>query len=426
MGMDFTRHALGPGVNLYTQYTTKYKTTAVYVYLHAPLAADSVTSTALVPMILSRGSRTLPSTAAIATHLENLYGAALGSDVAQRGEVQSLVFRLDIANEKFIPGESGLLERGVQTLAGVLLDPLLREGGFAPDYVQQEKANLGSMIDSLINNKQGYALQRCREALCPNEPYSLHRYGRKADLAQITPQGLYQHYQHLLRTAPVDLFVVGDLPEEQAVALVSRYLRFPDGERRLPTTQVVRQAGEWREVKEAQPVNQGVLVVGMRTGVTLSDPAYFPFLLAGMILGGYSHSKLFEEVREKHSLAYSAYAIFDSSKGVGQMFAGIDFANYGQTLDIMLAQLKALQAGEISDYEMDATVRSLISDVLSAEDRVGQMVNMAVTGLLAGNPRTLQEQIAGIRSVTREQAAEAARLMQPEVVYFLTRPEGEA
>lgn len=424
MAIDFTRCDLGPGITLYTQSTAKYKTTSVYVYLHVPLATDTVTSTTLLPMVLNRGNRVLPSTAALARHLENLYGAAVGSDIAQRGEVQSLVFRLDIANEKFIPGESGLLERGTATLAGVLLDPLLAGDGFRADYVAQEKANLTNMIESLINNKPGYARQRCIEAMCEGEPYSLHRYGRKADLEQITPASLYRRYQDVIATAPIDIFVVGDVSVDQATELVRRHLQFPAGRRPRPVTSVRRQARPLRSLSESQPINQGVLVVGMRTGSVLTDPNYFPMLVAGGVLGYYSHSKLFENVREKHSLAYYAYAHMDTTKGVGVMYAGIDFPNYQKTLDIMQEQLQELKAGNISDHEMDATVRSLVGDTLAAEDRPGQMVDLALSGLLVDRPMSLPERIEGIRSVTRDQVAAAAQGLQPEVVFFLTRSEG--
>lgn len=424
MAMDMTRFGLGPGVTLYVQSTKKYKTTSVYVYMHSPLARETVTATALVPMALVRGSREFPSTAALARHLDELYGAAIGGDVGQRGEVQSLLFRLNIPNEKFIPGENGLLERGMRTFASVLLDPLVEAHGFKADYVAQEKKNLGQMIEGLINSKPAYARQKCLEVMCKDEPYSLYRYGRREDLDGISAADVYQRYQTLLKTAPIDIFVVGDVTDQEALGLVSRHLRFPESDnRRLPTTSVRREAGGMQKAEESHALNQGVLVVGMRTGAVVTDDQYFPLLVAGGVLGSYSHSKLFENVREKHSLAYYAYSSLDTTKGVALMYAGIDFDNYEKTVDIMLEQIKELQAGNISDYELDATQRSLVNDVLAAEDRPGQMVDLAVAGVLTGRPLSLQERVEGIRTVTKEQIASVAQRFQPEAVFFLTNNE---
>jgi len=409
--------------------TPQFKTSGVYVYFHMPLAPDTVTPNALLPMVLARGSADHPTTAGLARHLDELYGASFGIDVVRRGETHSIVFTLEVAGEQHIPGEEGLFRRGLETLAGIITRPALEGNGFRKDYFEQESANLKQTIESLVNDKRQLALFRCTAAMCAGEPFALYRLGRVEDLARITPESLRQHHERVLRTAPVDMFVVGNVDVEAIRDLVSSTLRLPEagpGGREMPRTLVKRTvSGSPRLVEDQMDVNQGVLVIGLRTGLTVQDDLYFPMLVANGVLGGYSHSKLFQEVREKHSLAYYAQSFLETVKGVGFMYAGIDFANRNRCQEIMLRQLEAVQDGQITDEELEMTIRALVNDMLAAADDPGAMAELAVDRVFSGKDLSIEDRVRLFQQVTKEQVAEAARHFQVDTIYFLNRKEGD-
>lgn len=428
MSAGFVPYSLAEGVNLYVQPSTKFKTTVVYAYFHMPLAPEVVTRNVLLPMVLARASADYPTTAALSRHLDELYGASFGVDVSRRGEVHSILFRMEVPNEQHIPGAQGLLQQGLETLAGIIARPALEGNGFKPDYFEQEAKNLKQTIESLVNDKRRWAMVRCTEAMCKGEPFALYRLGRVEDLAGITPENLRQHHEHVLTTAPVDIFVVGDVEPDTVRDLVQRTLVLPPagpGGRTMPKTSVKREPGRpVQEVTDRLDVNQGLLVVGLRTGITLTDEDYFPMLVANGVLGGFPHSKLFQEVREKNSLAYFAYSAVETVKGVGFMYAGIEFENQAKCREIMLEQLKAMQEGLIEDEEFETTIHTLVNDALSAADHPGAMVDLAVDRVFSGREMSIEDRVQAYRSVTKEQAAAAARKFAVDTVYFLTRTEG--
>ncbi|HLN60336.1 MAG TPA: pitrilysin family protein [Symbiobacteriaceae bacterium] len=428
MTESFTRYALAEGVNLYIQPTKKFKTTVVYAYFHMPLAPETVTPNALLPMVMARGSADYPTTAALSRHFDELYGASFGIDVGKRGEVHSIVFRLEVPNEQHIPGESGLLQKGLDTLAGLITRPALEGDGFKADYVRQEADNLKQTIEGLVNNKTRYAMVRCNEAMCKDEAFALYRLGRVEDLAGITPQSLRQHHQRMLASSPADIFVIGDVECEATRDLVQRTLVLPeagpDG-RKMPETIVKREPGHpVQDVVDRMDVNQGVLVVGMRTGVTIREDEYFAMLVANGVLGAFPHSKLFQEVREKNSLAYSAYSSVETLKGIGYMYAGIEFENAEKCKEIMLQQLKAVQDGDMDDEELSTTITALVNDVLGAADNPGAMADLAVDRVFSGRDLTIEDRVKAYQSVTKEQVAAAAKHFAVDTVYFLTKNEG--
>lgn len=425
---SFTRYGLAEGVNLYVQPSGKFKTTVVYVYFHMPLAEDTVTRNALLPMVLSRGSRDYPTTAQLSRHLDELYGASFGADVARRGEVHSVVFRIEVANEQHIPGENGLLAKGLDTLASVVTRPLADNGEFKAEYVQQESANLKQIIEGMINDKRRYSLVRCTEAMCKGEPFALYRLGRVEDLQTITPRSLLDHHQRMVSTAPVDILVIGDVNVDAVCDMVQRSFVLPPAGpqgRVMPTTKVKESPGRpVQDVVDRLDVNQGVLVIGFRTGTTIRDEDYFPMLVANGVLGGFPHSKLFQQVREKNSLAYYAYSAVETLKGLGFMYAGIEFEHMAKCKEIMIEQVKALQDGQISDEELQTTVSALVNDILSAADSPGAMADLAVDRVFSGRDISIEDRVAAYKSVTKEQVAAVAQKFALDTVYFLNKKEG--
>jgi predicted Zn-dependent peptidase len=424
LGSDFLSQALAEGVTLHIHPTEKFKTTTVYLHIQQPLSPETVTYGALLPMVLARGSAEHPTTAALAAQFDDLYGAHFGCDVGRRGEVQLLSFRLEVVGDRFVP-EGSLFGEALRTLAGVLLRPAQEDGGFVARYVEQEKANLRRRIEGLINDKQGYAFYRCAQEMCRGEPFELHRLGRIADLDGITPGSLAAYHEQMLRSAPVDLFVVGAVdPERTASAVAEAFAALPP-ESRPATGTLVKAAPERapRTVQETMDVNQGVLVIGFRTGTTVRDEGYVPLLVANGLLGAFGHSKLFQNVREKHGIAYYAYSMLETVKGIGYMYAGIDFGQFQNAVAICTEQLRALQEGGIGEEELETTKRALTGETLSALDSPGDLVDLALDRVFSGRELSVQDRCEAVAGVTREQVTEAARRIAVDTVYFLTGKE---
>lgn len=426
MTLRFSRHELAEGVNLFVGNTEKFKTTVIYAYFHTPLHPEWVTPNALLPLVLARASADYPTMAELQRHLDELYGASFGIDINRRGEVHSIIFRMEVPTERYLPEAPNLLEAAIKTLASLVTRPLVEGDGFKADIFEQERTNLQSLIEGLINEKRRWALHRCTEAMCEGEPFALNRLGRVEDLQGITPQSLLNHHKRVLSEATVNLFVIGNVNEEEVKGWVDQYLQLPAGARQMPETQVKREVGrDVKEVTDKLDVNQGVLAIGFRTGITVKDEDYFPLLVANGVFGSFPHSKLFQEVREKNSLAYFAYSNVETVKGVGFMYAGIEFAHKERCQEIMLEQLKALQEGEIDDEELETTKRQLVNDLLSSGDSPAALADLAVDRVFSGKEYGLEERVAAIEAVTKEQAAAAAKKFQIDTIYFLTNKAGE-
>ena len=75
-------------------------------------------------------------------------------------------------------------------------------------------------------------------------------------------------------------------------------------------------------------VAQGKLAIGFLTNIKPTDDDYIPLVVFNSVFGAGAHSKLFNNVREKLSLAYYASSQVEKFKGMLVVNAGIEFCNF--------------------------------------------------------------------------------------------------
>nr|WP_179085816.1 pitrilysin family protein [Paenibacillus odorifer] len=404
--------------------TKAFKTYAISLYAGIPLDENTVTSTALAPFVLRRGTATYPETTQFRERLEELYGAGFGFDIYKRGDYQIVQFRMDTINDSFVQSQESLLEQSFAFLGEVLTRPLVEDGSFRPSYVATERETVRKKLESIVNDKIRYAAERCIEEMCRNEPYRLHPLGQRADLDQITPKSLYESYNSWLDDAILDLYVVGDTTAEEVEKLVQRHFGRVQSEVGLYSSKFVPvSVNEVRTVEEKLDVSQGKLNLGLRTSITYKDDNYASALMYNGILGGYPHSKLFVNVREKASLAYYASSRYDGHKGIGTIQSGIETQNYGKAVDIIEKQLEEMKAGNISDLELSQTKAMIRNQLSEIPDSAFEMISYDFNRQLSGKERTADQLLDQVEQIGAEDVKAAAETFQLDTIYFLTGKE---
>ncbi|GGH18017.1 EF-P 5-aminopentanol modification-associated protein YfmF [Paenibacillus segetis] len=417
---QFERGSAG-NIRIHVLPTTRFKTFAVSLFAGIPLQEDTVTTTALTPFVLRRGTQSHPETIEFKKQLEHLYGAGFGFDVYKRGNYQIVQFRMDTINDSFVQSGDSLLEKTFSFLGEVVTHPATENGVFRSSYVEAEKETVRQKLESIINDKIRYAAERCIEEMFKNDPYRLHPLGRIDDLAGITPASLYEAYQQWLRQASMDLYVVGDTSLAEIQELVESKFNLnrssaPDYAQTI--SDII--AGEVQTVEEVLDVNQGKLNLGLRTPITYSDERYAAALLYNGILGSYPHSKLFINVREKESLAYYASSRFDGHKGIVTIQSGIEIENYEKALNIIKAQLESMKKGEISELEMSQTKAMIRNSLLEIQDSAFEMIAYDFNRVLSNKDRPAEELLRQVEKVTPEDVVGIAGLFHLNTIYFLT------
>ncbi|NLK39597.1 MAG: insulinase family protein [Clostridiales bacterium] len=372
--------------------------------------------------VLERGCKKYHNIAKINEKLDNLYSASIFPRNYIRGEAQILGFAAEILDNEYAPDGTDILSGAVEMIGELLLNPLLDESGkaFNEGYVSSEKANLIDAIRAKINNKNSYAVFRCREEMCKDEAYGISETGKVEDVLPITPASLYEYYCDILSHSKIEIYYVGKCDERVLCdKLASLFATLYRGPVREVQTLVVRTVDSVKNIVEEQPVVQGKLCLGFRSGMTLRDKNFHVFAMLNEIYGGSVSSKLFKNVREKLSLCYYCYSIPESHKGVMIVTSGIENANREISEKEILAQLDSIRTGDISEEEMENARRSLENAYLEITDSAASVESWYFSRSLAGRSESPAEFAKRLASVTREEIITAARGVVLDTVYFM-------
>ncbi|PUA35947.1 peptidase M16 [Paenibacillus elgii] len=413
------------GVRVHVLPTEQFKTYALSVYLGSPLQEDTVTPNALIPFVLRRGSKAYPETKQFREKLDDLYGAGFGFDVYKRGDYQMLQFRMDVIQDDFVSSPQPLLDQAIQFLGEAITQPAMEGGTLVRKYIDSEKTTLQKRLESIVNDKIRYAAERCIAEMCSSEPYRLHPLGSIDRIPSIEAEALTERYEALLRQSPIDIYVVGNTNLEQVLPLIERYFaarseRTSDYSLRAEH----RSVGQVKEVVERLDVNQGKLNMGLRVRTSYADDSYPSALLYNGILGGYPHSKLFTNVREKASLAYYASSRLDGHKGILTIQSGIEIANYEKAVSIIKEQLKAMEEGQINDTELQQTKAMITGHLRELQDSAFELIAFDFNNRLSGADRTVPALIEAVEQTDKEQIRRMARQVQLDTIYFLRDNKG--
>ena len=411
---------LFPGVSLRGVTTGRFKSACLSCSFLRPLCRSEAAKNALLANVLIQGTDVHPDLQSISQALDGLYGASLGPLVRKNGEIQTWGFYLSFLEDRFALEGDRVLEPMTELLGEVLLRPRLVGGALDPDYVEREKENLISTIETSLHDKRVYAGQQMLRAMCRDDGFGVPRLGEPEDVAAITPGELYRHYRQVLGTSQVELFYAGSAPLEAVAELLRRALQelprqTPEP---LPFASMGRR-GEPQYLEETMDLTQGKLSMGFTTGITTRDAGFPALMVLNALFGGDLTSKLFLHVREKLSLCYYASSSVYGAKGILTVSSGIDTCNYQRTKEEILRQLAACQAGEITQEELKAAQEAICSSLRTIPDAPGRMEDFALFRLLSGFPLDRTGYRDAVRAVTVADAAWAARQVELDTIFFL-------
>ena len=410
---------ISPGVTLRYVRDTRFKQGCFSFQLVRPMRKAEAAKNALLPAVLLRGTRKCPDLRAVTQRLDELYGAAVSPLVRRVGDYQTTGVYCGFMDDRFaLPGDR-VLAPMLDFLREILLDSPLENGSFLPDFVESEKKNLISTIESDRNDKRVYAIQRLLRTMCARDSFGIPRLGEIEDVAAITPEGLTEHYREILRTSPMELLYVGSASQEQVISTIRPLLDALERAPMILPPQTAFAPGQGSDITETLDVAQGKLCMGFTTPVTNRCKELPAMQMFNVIFGGGMTSKLFQNVREKMSLCYSIDASYYGAKGILLVNAGIDFDKEAVTRQEILTQLEACRKGEITEGEMTAARQALLSSLRSVPDSPGSIENFVSTAALSGLVFSREAYMEAVEKVTLEDVVKCAGSVSLNTTYFL-------
>lgn len=419
--MKYISKEIKSGIKLHTINTEKFKTNLIAVFITTPIIRENVTQNAMLTAVLRRGSKTMSSQEQISKELENMYGASFDCGMDKTGDNQVLKFYMEVLNDQFIPqNDDNMLKIGIYKLFDIIFNPLIENEGFKEEYILQEKENIKRIIEAKADNKARYAMDRCIEEMYKNEPFGLYKYGYIEDLEKINGENLYKHYKNIISNCKIDIFVSGAINNIETIVnenenikkLNNRIAKYEDNRINHKEIKVEK------IIEESMEVTQGKLVIGLDINLDNEESKY-DALVFNNILGGSATSKLFQEVREKASLAYTAGSRYLRHKQNIFINCGIEIKNYEKALKIIKKQLEDIKQGNFTNDELENAKKGIISGIKSIEDEQDSEITYYFGQELAKSNVNVEEYIKIVENVGRENVIKVANNIFVNTIYFL-------
>jgi predicted Zn-dependent peptidase len=408
-----------PGITLRCFPDDRFKQSCLSIQLVRPLLSEEAAMNALIPAVLLRGCSTAPDLRAVTLRLDDLYGASVGEQVRRIGDLQTTGFYCNFIADRYTLDGEALLAPMVAFVGQLLLEPVTEKGIFRKSYVESEKKNLISTLQTQLNDKRVYAGSRLMETMCQNDPFGVPRLGRVADVKKVTAKKLYTHYRKILTESRIDLFYVGPQPAVQVAAALKPMLDRLDRNYKPLPAQTPFRGGPESHVTETMDVTQGKLAVGYTTPITSRHPDFAAMQVLCTLFGAGMTSKLFVNIREKQSLCYDIGSAYYGSKGILTVSAGIDWDKEQLVRTEIEKQLAACQNAQISQEELTGAKESLCSALLGTHDSPGAIEGYYESGAISGLGISPTEYIDNVQAVSAVDCARAAATLRLHSSFFL-------
>ena len=351
-----------------------------------------------------------------------MYGASLDCGLDKTGDNQVLKFYIETVNDEFLPQNSeDMLKKSLEQIFEFVFNPYLENDGFKKEYVEQEKENLKQIIEGKIDNKARYALDRCIEEMYKNQPYGLYKYGYIEDMENINEKNLYEHYKKLISNCKIDIFVSG-IVDEEIENIIKENENIKKLQDRNPEYNKIKISLKKSEkenvVQESMEVTQGKLIIGMDLDVDNEDLRY-DIMIYNSIFGGSANSKLFQNVREKASLAYTASSSYYRFKNNIFINCGIEIKNYDKALEIIKQQIEDMKKGDFTEEEVENAKKGIIASIKIIDDEQDTEITYFFSQELSNSKCSVEQYMDNIKTVTKEKVIDIANKVSINTVYFL-------
>lgn len=420
--MEYKQTEIKKGIKLHTIKTEKFKTNLIAIMLTTKLNRENVTKNALVPAVLRRGTKNLTTQEEINKKLEEMYGASLDCGLDKTGDNQVLKFYIETVNDEFLPQEAeNMLKTSLEKIFEFVFNPYLENGCFKKEYVEQEKENIKQIIDGKIDNKARYSLDRCIEEMYKDQPYGLYKYGYVEDMKDINEKNLYEYYQQLINECKIDIFVSGIIDEktEKIIKNNENIVKLKNREPQYNEPKIIAKRTEKEnDVQESMDVTQGKLIIGMDLDID-DDNLRFDVMIYNSIFGGSANSKLFQNVREKASLAYTASSSYYRLKNNIFINCGIEIKNYEKALEIIKQQIEDMKKGDFTDEEVENAKKGIIASIKTIDDEQDTEITYFFSQELSKTKCNIEQYMDRISEVTKDKVVDVANKVSINTVYFL-------
>ncbi|WP_024416990.1 EF-P 5-aminopentanol modification-associated protein YfmF [Streptococcus suis] len=414
---------LQEGVDLHFIDTDQFTTNRIRIRFAAEMSEATVAGRVLVANIFEMGNQEFQTAQAVRRRLAELYGAQFSTSVSKRGRVHCVDVTISYVSPRHLPENEDITVEILDFLYTCIFRPLKKGRGFDSQIFEVEKTNLINFLQSEIEDNFYHADVEMSKLFYKNPSLQIPRVGRIDLVEKETAESTFQIYRNMLRMDKIDIFVLGKVDREQVKRKLEDF-GFTYRNPKLELEYHQEYSNITQEKIERKQARQSILELAYHLQVVYNDVNYPALMVFNGLLGAFSHSKLFMNVREKESLAYTIGSQVSIFSGMLKVYAGISRENRLRVMKLISKQLLDLKCGKFTEEELELTKNMLIHSATLAQDRQNNLIEQVYNQVTLGN-RNLSwlDWIEAIKSVSIDDVIRVGQMINLQAVYFMEGTE---
>ena len=420
------RTLIAPGVHLSCDPAEKFNRCRISIHFAFSAKRETATAHALLPLVLERGYADCPDMTQLTKKLAKLYGADLTVDARPMGCNHNLCVSVTGIKDKFALEGEPLTREYAAIALGAAFHPYLVEGVFDPQAVEIEKQMLKKALEDEINEKRIYCMRQANREFFGDSPAGVRQEGYLEEVEGLTSRQLTEAYREMLRTANIELMVLGCDAQQTAAVRDALLAELAAVDRApVPLAKNIAMPRQQPLYKtETYDMVQAKLCMLFTLGEPMKPQELAAVRLAMALYGGSVTSRLFLNVRERDHLCYYCSSSFQSFTGSMAVNSGVEHADAARARQAILKELEDLCTGEITDEELEDCRRGLLSGMSGVEDSLGGIESWYYIEVLrGGRVQTPDQARDALRAVTKEEVRSILRRLSLSVSYLLTKED---
>lgn len=375
----------------------------------------------LLAKLLESSSEQYPNQHSITIELAKLYGATFGANTEMEGNLSLLNFVYSFVAPEYLSHDKSLLSESIKFLNQVIFHPAFENGQFKTSQFKLHLNNLMTYIDGMVDNKQTEAVLKAQQLYFDSVIQQHAPYGMKNDYQVLSNQEVTNAYLQMIHHDQVQITVMGNLNVNDLKHELLQ-LEFDSQERQINKhicyCQDVKPEVNIQTKDEDVQQSKLDLIYQFPVGPK-NQRLFFAAIVMNAILGSSPQSMLFQNVREKSSMAYYAESSYSALRSFLLIQTGIQAQQHDAVLNLINKQVLDLQHGRFTTQMLENIKNELINERLRMQDSSMSILEQVVLSDLLAQPLDYKEQCNGIRHVTKQDVMDVAQKLSLQVELFL-------
>lgn len=173
-----------------------------------------------------------------------------------------------------------------------------------------------------------------------------------------------------------------------------------------------------KTIIEQDEVSQAKLAIGCRTVDLTEYERNYPLTLYNILFGGGSDSKLFIEVREKNSLAYTIRSVPNKLDNLLLITGGIAKENFKKAVKLIETEMKKMEHGDFSEEDLDKAKQLYVTALEESLESPGRIIESYYMMQMLGTD-DLETKRKKMLKVTPEEIIVVAKKVKMDTIYLL-------